>query len=167
VDETLGIAAASDDERARDEFTDWIQPHVLKMAWLASRLAPRSDSDDIVQEAAIRAWQKREQFDPSRGTPSAWLLAITADQARKANRRRRPTSHLFGLTSRVRDADQRVDLDFALARLSTRQRLAVECFYFVGLSIAETSAVMGCADGTVKSTLSDARQHLRESLRSE
>ena len=44
-----------------------------------------------------------------------------------------------------------------MTRLAPRQRLAIDCFYFVGLSLAETAAVMGCSEGTVKSTLSDAR----------
>jgi DNA-directed RNA polymerase specialized sigma24 family protein len=34
----------------------------------------------------------------------------------------------------------------------------------VGLSVAETAAVMGCAEGTVKSTLADARARLRTLL---
>jgi RNA polymerase sigma-70 factor (ECF subfamily) len=34
----------------------------------------------------------------------------------------------------------------------------------VGLSVADTAAVMGCAEGTVKSTLADARAKLRAML---
>jgi RNA polymerase sigma-70 factor (ECF subfamily) len=48
--------------------------------------------------------------------------------------------------------------------LSARQRLAVDCFYFADLSVADTAAVMGCSEGTVKSTLSDARARLRSLL---
>ena len=60
-----------------------------------------------------------------------------------------------------RSLDDRVDVEAAVARLAKRQRLAVDCLYFVGLSVAETAAVMGCSEGTVKSTLSDARKRLR------
>jgi RNA polymerase sigma factor (sigma-70 family) len=145
-------------------FADWVRPQVDRMARLAARLAPDADRDDIVQEALIRAWQKRRQFDPSRGTPAAWLLAITADQARRAKRRQRP-SILFGdLPARVRSADDRVDVEYAISRLPPRQRIAIDCFYFVGLSVAETAAVMRCSEGTVKSTLSDARHRLRPLL---
>lgn len=60
--------------------------------------------------------------------------------------------------------EERLDLEAALRRLSARQRLAVDCFYFVGLSVAETASVMHCAEGTVKSCLADARGRLRELL---
>jgi len=57
-----------------------------------------------------------------------------------------------------------MDLGEAVSRLAGRQRLAVDCFYFVGLSVAETAAVMRCSEGTVKSTLADARKRLRSML---
>ena len=49
-------------------------------------------------------------------------------------------------------------------KLPRRMRLAVECVYFVDLTIADTAAVMGISEGTVKSTLSDARARLRTML---
>ncbi len=167
MEETLGITVGSTRDLTREEFEDWLRPHVTRMALLAGRLAPLADSDDIVQEASLRAWQKRAQFEPTRGSPASWLLALTADQARKTNRRRRPEAHLFEVAARVRDADQQIDVEHAVAGLPARQRLAVECFYFAGLSVVETSVVMKCSEGTVKSTLSDARAHLRAVLRSQ
>ena len=145
-------------------YADWVRPHLPAMARLAARLAPEADRDDIVQETLTRAWRKRHQYDASRGTPAAWLLAITADQARQARRRRRPLLPFTDMPARVRSTEDRVDVEYALARLAPRQRLAVDCFYFVGLSLAETAAVMRCSEGTVKSTLSDARQRLRPLL---
>jgi DNA-directed RNA polymerase specialized sigma24 family protein len=145
-----------------EQFGAWVAPHLRAMTLLAARLCSDAERDDVVQEALIRAWTKRGQFDPQRGTPAAWLLAITADRARRARRGRRP---LLGmLPGRVRPIDDELDLADAIASLSGRQRLAVDCFYFVGLGIAETAAVMDCSEGTVKSTLSDARQRLRKLL---
>jgi RNA polymerase sigma-70 factor (ECF subfamily) len=68
------------------------------------------------------------------------------------------------IPGRVRPIDDELDLAHAVSRLSGRQRLAVDCFYFVGLGVTETAAVMGCSEGTVKSTLSDARRRLRNLL---
>ncbi|MFF0343789.1 RNA polymerase sigma factor [Kribbella sp. NPDC004875] len=148
-------------------FVAWVRPHLTAMARLAGRLAVGADRDDIVQEALARAWAKRSQYDAERGTPSAWLLAITADQARKAVRRTRgphlELSEDAGPVSRP-DLDARMDVDQAIQSLAARQRLAVDCYYFADLSIAETAAVMGCSEGTVKSTLSDARARLRTLL---
>ncbi len=154
-------ASAPDSAEA---FAAWVRPHLPAMARLAARLACDADRDDVVQEALTRAWGKRRQFDAERGTPPAWLLAITADQARQARRRRRPFLSLIDVAARVRSTDDRVDVEYAVARLAPRQRLAIDCFYFVGLSVADTAAVMRCSEGTVKSTLSDARKRLRPLL---
>jgi RNA polymerase sigma-70 factor (ECF subfamily) len=134
------------------------------MARLAARLAPRADRDDVVQDALARAWLKHHQYDDSRGSPSAWLLAITADQARKAAGRGRLQFFAVRDGEQTVPAEDRLDLHRALGRLSRRQRLAVDCFYFAGLSLADTAVVMGCAEGTVKSTLADARGKLRTVL---
>ena len=146
-----------------EEFADWVRPHLAAMSRLAARLAPNADRDDVVQESLARAWSKRRQHDPQRGALSSWLLAITANQAANAHRRaHRPLAALP--ETRPPDADSHLDIERALSHLSTRQRQAVECVYFVGLTVADTAAVMGCAEGTVKSTLSDARARLRSLL---
>jgi RNA polymerase sigma factor (sigma-70 family) len=147
-----------------DAFADWVRPHLPAMARLAARLAPADARDDTVQEALVRAWRKRHQYAADRGTVAAWLLAITADQARQSRRRQRPKAQLGDLPGRVQSSDDRVDVEHAVASLPPRQRLAVDCFYFAGLSVGETAAVMHCSEGTVKSTLSDARHRLRPLL---
>lgn len=160
---------AATDDAAR--FAQWVGPSLLAMTRLARRLAPHADPDDVVQDALVRAWQKWDQFDPARGTPANWLLGITADRARDARRKRVRRLHAVDETALAPDAaapaaNLAVDLDLeaAIADLAERQRLAVELHYFVGLNVDETAAVMGCASGTVKSTLSDARLRLRRLL---
>lgn len=156
VDGQLDLAAID-----ADAFGGWVAPHLRAMGLLAARLTSLDERDDVVQEALARAWSRRSTFDGRRGTPSAWLLAITADQARRTRtRRRRPGIGVVPTDQAGHDPD----LEAALRKLTGRQRLAVDCIYFVGLSVAETAAVMGCAEGTVKSTLSDARQRLRPLL---
>ena len=87
-----GVAEAAPDDPVG--FGLWVRPHLRQLANLVARLAPGADRDDVVQDALARAWVKRSQFDPRRGTPAAWLLAIAADQAAKARRRARPASPL-------------------------------------------------------------------------
>ena len=148
------------------EFSDWVAPHLRAMGFLASRLAGESERDDVVQEALARAWRKWHTFDPARGSPRVWLLAIVADRAGRARRRRRFSVPLDEreLPSIGPDDGTRLDLERAIAKLPRRMRMTVDCVYFVGLTISETAGVLGVTDGTVKSTLADARARLRSSL---
>ena len=164
----IEIGAATADTAG---FAAAVGPALLAMTRLAARLAPHADPDDIVQEAVVRAWTKWDLFDAGRGTATAWLLAITADQARAARRKRvrwlRVVDDRSAAPERaaaVRDLERDLDLERALHMLAERQRLAVDCHYFVGLTVDETAIVMGCSPGTVKSTLHDARRRLRDLL---
>jgi RNA polymerase sigma-70 factor (ECF subfamily) len=59
------------------------------------------------------------------------------------------------------DVSRSLDLERAIASLPRRQRLAVELHYVLDLDVRECAAVMSCSEGTVKSTLHDARIRLR------
>lgn len=147
-------------DSARD-FVARIEPIVPAMSLLASRLAGFANRDDVVQDALASAWAKRRQFDPLRGSLRAWLLAITANAAR---RRGRQKVAVVPAPSSSGDHELKLDVRRALESLTPRERLAVDCHYYVGLSVAETSVVMRCSEGTVKSTLSSARARLKTIL---
>lgn len=162
---TVQTVAAGASTLTPEEFVDWVRPHSDAMSRLAARLAAPGDRDDVVQSALERAWKYHHRYDASRGTVAAWLLAITANQARRSWRL--PGWGRIGrLQARVHALDERMDLEFAISRLPDRQRLAIDCYYFVDLTISETAAVMGCSEGTVKSTLFDARRRLKGILES-
>ena len=152
-------------EQTAAGFETWVAPHLMAMANLASRLAGETDRDDVVQDALTRAWQKSHTFDPSRGTVRVWLLAIVADRARRVRRGRRAPVALAEHTAPIASlggAD--IDLERAVASLPERMRLAVECVYFVDLSVRDTAELMRVTEGTIKSTLHDARALLRSRL---
>jgi RNA polymerase sigma factor (sigma-70 family) len=148
------------------EFRAWVTPHLVVMARVAARLAPDADRDDVLQDALTVAWRRQSTYDPARGTAAAWLCTVVANVARHAGRRRReaPMAALPEVPATQADSDLAMDVAAAMARLSARQREAVDLHYYAGLSVAETAAVMGVSDGTVKSTLFDARARLRELL---
>lgn len=152
------------------EFAAWVDPHLPAMARYAARLVPDADRDDVVQEALVRAWRRRGTYDERRGAPLPWLLAIVADRARRHRGRARPATVELGAsvepvgTSPVETTARDLDLERAVAQLSGRQRQAVDLHYFVGLDIAACALTMGCAEGTVKATLHQARGRLRALL---
>jgi RNA polymerase sigma factor (sigma-70 family) len=127
----------------------------------------RVAAEDVVQETLIRAWQRWSTYDESRGTAVAWLLGILADRCRR--HRTRSRGGLVELVDRgspapEHDLDLDLDLEHALTGLSRRQRTVVDLYYFTGLDVATVAEVMGCAPGTVKATLHQARARLRELL---
>jgi RNA polymerase sigma-70 factor, ECF subfamily len=140
------------------DFVSRVEPLVPAMTLLAGRLAGLSSRDDVVQDALASAWAKRGQFDPVRGSLKAWLLTITANAARRRGRHKLVA---VPSPSTGSDAELKLDVIRALESLTPRERLAIDCHYYVGLSVAETSVVMRCSEGTVKSTLSTARERLR------
>jgi RNA polymerase sigma-70 factor (ECF subfamily) len=157
-----GLASDRTASRA-EQFTGWVHPHLPAMANLAARLVGRFDRDDVLQDSLARAWRRWETYRPERGSPRTWLLAIVADQSRRTRRRhlRRPR---FPEPTALDPSAGDVDLEAAIRALPRRQRLAVELYYLVDLDISEVAAVMGCSQGTVKSTLFDARTRLRSRL---
>jgi RNA polymerase sigma-70 factor (ECF subfamily) len=147
-----------------EAFGEWVAPHVPAMTRLAGRLVPAADRDDVVQEALVRAWRRRSTYDGTRGTPQAWLLAIVTNCARRAWARapRDVPMELRDTSGQLEPAD--VDMERAIRTLTERERLAVSLYYFVGLDVAATAAVMACSAGTVKATLHHARARLRFAL---
>lgn len=149
----------------QDAFADLVRPHWDVLVALARRLASNGAADDVLQDALAAVWRKRSQYDPGKGAARSWLLAIVADQAYKSHRRRLwPVAEVVDVPDRSRDGEIDVDLRAALLRLSRRQRTAVTLHYYLGLPVGEVAEVLGCSDGTVKSTLSDARARLRALL---
>lgn len=145
------------------DFADWVEPHLPAMTRLAGRLVPTAERDDLVQDALVRAWRRWPTYDPARGAPLPWLLAILADQGRRSRVRSRPRALPLPDDEHPAElAAADLDLERAIAELSPRQRAAVDLYYFVDLDVAAIATVMGCAPGTVKATLSQARTRLRE-----
>lgn len=145
-----------------DDFAAWIRPHLATMHRYAARRVGAVHADDVVQEALLRAWRRRSTYDPSRGEPVPWLLAIVRDRATRHLRRARPQVGLVDAQVLSTPAD--LDLERALARLTSRQREVIDLYYFVDLDVANVAAVLGRAPGTVRATLHQARAALRVQL---
>ncbi len=153
------------------DFSTWVEPHLRAMSLLAARLVPDTERDDVVQEALERAWRRRSSFDAERGTAQGWLLALVLDRARaswrRGARRRTYDERSAALDPSGAPVESRLDLRQAVARLSPRQRLAVDLYYYTDLDIATTAQLMRCSPGTVKATLAQARARLEVLLTSD
>ena len=126
-------------------------------------LIDHSAAEDVVQEAALKAWRKLGNL--REGTDlRPWFLAIVANQCRSL-RRGRWWSVLKGVERRSiaaePDTTDRLDLERGLRRLSERDRTLLVLHYFHDLPLAEAGAAVGLSPGAAKSRLYRAVRRLR------
>ncbi len=123
-----------------------------------------AEAEEIVQEAFLRCyqqWSRVAVYD----RPGAWLrrvvINLATSRARRVRREVRAVAHLRARPTAV-DAGAPDDGTFwAAARtLPLRQRQAVVLYYGDDLSVSGIATIMGCAEGTVRAHLHQARQAL-------
>jgi RNA polymerase sigma-70 factor (ECF subfamily) len=122
-------------------------------------------AQDVVQEAFCRAlprWSTLCGYDD----PAAWIRKVAWNLATSRWRQLRRMAGLGHVRDDAIEAPrvERVDLMNALATLPPRQRQAVVLHYLADTSVAETAAIIGTSEGTVKSWLHRARATLAGQL---
>ena len=135
-------------------------------AYAAGLLRDRSAAEEITSQAFERAWRKRRQIQPQRGSARAWLFGIARNAALDELRRRsRVTDPPKGETPAADDpadaAVTRTVLREGLDSLSGRERELVALKYFAGLSNAEIAAVIGTSESNAGTRLHRVIQKLR------
>jgi RNA polymerase sigma factor (sigma-70 family) len=130
-------------------------------------LLTSADAEDATQQVFLIAWQRRERFDPDLGSLPGWLVGITKNVVRDAQRKR---ARLFSRRDRITEAAEStlrsstvssgVDPDAiaermlmadALGRLGPEQRKVIELSFYAGLTHAEIATELDMPLGTVKS----------------
>ncbi|GAB3971260.1 sigma-70 family RNA polymerase sigma factor [Streptomyces sparsus] len=135
-------------------------------------------AEDVVQEAAVRAWRNEERFGAAPDGLRPWLftvvrnLVIDDHRARQARPVERHPAH-FALSATGPEAEA-VDLveraltaqvvAEALRDLTDQQREILAHTYFLGHSVAQVSQALGIPGGTVKSRTFYAMRALRTAL---
>ena len=130
-------------------------------------------AEDLLQEAFIRAWNKLDSF---RGDSrfATWLHRLSVNVAlsdrRIRVRRLERETPLEGAAERTATgekdvyADQRMDLEQAIAKLPERARTVLVLYDVEGYSHAEIAEIAGMAVGSSKAQLHRARKLVREEL---
>ncbi len=144
-------------------------PHLRAFA---RGLSGRPDfADDLVQEAAIKAWSARDRF--AAGTSMrAWTFAILRNHyLSELRRNRRQVDFDQDAAERllVMDADQEgplhlSDMAAALQKLSPDRREALLLVGASGFTYEEAADICDCAIGTMKSRVARARAELSNLL---
>ena len=161
----------------RIRFEQLVLPHLdsaMNLArWL---LRNRSDAEDVVQEAMLRAYRFFDRFRG--GEARAWLLQIVRNSCYSWLQKNRPSEVMteFDEESHCRpaptpetlavQADERRTLIEALESLPPRSREVIVLRELEDCSYKEIAEITGIPIGTVMSTLSRGRERLNRFLTS-
>ncbi|WP_243057241.1 SigE family RNA polymerase sigma factor [Nocardioides sp. SR21] len=147
----------------RESFEEWArsrQQRLVRSAYLVTGDFQRAE--DLVQEALIRAAQRWDTLRD--GQPDAWVRTVVFREHvswwRRVRRETVTDEPPTGLLDPPGEAP--VMIQDALALLTHKQRAVLVLRYIEDLSVAETAAVLGVSDGTVKKQASVALASLRE-----
>ena len=141
-------------------------------AYAAGLLRDRSAAEEITSQAFERAWSKRRQIKPERGSARAWLFGIARNAALDELRRRRRQAALAAepideaaITPEqgAEVALRRAVLRAALASLAPRERELVALKFFAGLTNPEIARVIGISETNAGSRLHRVIEKLRRS----
>nr|WP_245613819.1 ECF RNA polymerase sigma factor SigK [Knoellia sinensis] len=137
----------------------------------------RAQSEEVTQEAYLDIWRHCTRFDPSRGSPLAWMLTIAhrkaVDRVRSAEASKaREVTYESTTIEREHDTtlekvETRLDqqrVRRALDSLTETQRGAVELAYLGGHTHTEVAALLGIPLGTAKTRIRDGLIRLRDTL---
>lgn len=128
-------------------------------------------AEDLAQEALLKAWQCRDQFQPGTNL-RAWLATILRNRFYSLGRRRKWQAdydqEIIERTLIAPDDPESIvaleDVRRALAMLPDFQREALILVGAGGMSYDEVAQIAGCPLGTVKSRVRRARDELQAIL---
>jgi RNA polymerase sigma-70 factor (sigma-E family) len=129
----------------------------------------RPDGEDLLQAALERVLRKPRNAEDVEGYLRRVLYNLAADGWRRRGTWKtkllpvlRAETISAASPDPTTEVDQRDALVRMLGQLPPRQRAVIVLRYWEQRSEAETAALLGCSEGTVKSAAARGLQHLRE-----
>jgi len=146
-------------------------------------LRNREESEDLLQEVFVQAWEKAEQYDATRGSVYSFLVTMTRNKAidrtrSKAYKNSKKDAHVINdddfslnLSHNSPNPEENMELQEravkvreALGSLNKKEREVLYISYFHGLSQTEISDKINIPLGTVKYRMRQGMIKLREML---
>jgi RNA polymerase sigma-70 factor, ECF subfamily len=134
-----------------------------------------ADAADVLQEVFWEAWQAAGSYDPTRGSPEAWIVMRARTRAIDRVRAVRRRGETFvapldeGLAADRDDvaerAADRAVVAGVLERLPEHEREVIELAYYGGLTQSEIADRLKQPLGTVKTRIRSGLGRLREIMK--
>lgn len=177
MDEAVERARAGD----KAAFGALVRRHQKRVTRIAMRMMGNlDDAHDVAQEAFIRAFRGLKSFK-AESDFFTWLyrivINVSMNHLQQRQRQRRRTASLDDVTlpptlgaqddpRRALEQKQMImDLDEALDALSPSLRATIVLVVQEGMSYQDAAEILECSKGTVSWRVHEARQKLRESMK--
>jgi RNA polymerase sigma-70 factor (ECF subfamily) len=172
-DETLMARIAEGDQAA---FRMFARRHVSRGLAVAQRICGNaSDAEEIVQDAMLRVWQRAGEWRFGDARVTTWLYRVVVnlaiDHLRKNRQRFVSIDEAGDPADPTPDAQMLAEgrqlealMSEAIAKLPTRQRVALTLCYFEALDCAEAARIMQISVSAMESLLVRGRRTLRAKL---
>jgi RNA polymerase sigma-70 factor, ECF subfamily len=169
TDEELAAAACRGNTGAYDTLVRRYLRPAMALAWQFT--GQFAEAEDVVQDSFHRLVRSLPRYDPVRPF-RPWFFTIVRNTARSALAKQGRRDELAPLESyeendlatQAPEPGVRADLTGALEALAPMQRACVRLCDLEGFTSGEAAAMLGLAEGTVRTHLFRARGTLRNTL---
>jgi RNA polymerase sigma-70 factor (ECF subfamily) len=147
-----------------EEFFEATYERLLRTLFLVA--GNRQEAEDAAQEAFVRVYERWESVR-GRPNPAGYTYRVALNVHRSRLRRVRAAARRVWIDSQpdeITAADDRDEVDRALAKLPRGHREALVLVEWLGMSDEEAGRVLGVAPVTVRVRLSRARQRMRTEM---
>jgi RNA polymerase sigma-70 factor (ECF subfamily) len=137
-------------------------------AYVAYRIGPGPDAEDITSEVFERALRYRDSYEPKRGEPMAWLIGIARRCVNGAvadpNRALDSVAERAAPGDLAEDALRRLSLADAVSQLSERDRELIALRYGADLTGRQIGEILDMSANAVDVAVHRAVERLRQAL---
>jgi len=134
-------------------------------------------SEETTQDIYLQVWRSAESYDPSAGSPLAWLMTLAhrravdrvrSEQASTTRESRYGAANVEPPSDHVADvvirSDEHRQVAQCLGSLTDTQRECIQLAYYDGLTYSQVSDRLSTNLATIKSRMRDAIRGLRRCL---
>jgi len=163
-----------------DVWRDFVRQQIPRLyAIFMSRWPNPSLAEELVQKTVFDAVRGRGSYDPSKGGPDQWILAIARNNISLEFRKRASRPSVNGDISKYIEAidtkplpDEVLEREetvaivrSALSRLETKEQTVLRAKYIEGLTARDIAQQMDITEKAVHNLLHRARLSLRDELK--